>query len=83
MGIGFQRDIPNVPYPGWNDYLQEGVSGTIVEVANRTILMVDGFETTEVNLDQPGTTTKLVKMVSVAHVPRFLRNLLSTRKMVE
>ena len=33
---------------------------TTVEVADGTILPVDGFETVEVDLDQPGTTTKPV-----------------------
>ena len=35
------------------------------------------------NPDQPGTTTKPVKMVSVAYVPGVSRNLLSTREAVE
>ena len=35
------------------------------------------------DLDQPGTTTKPVKMVSDAYVPGLSRNLLSTRKAVE
>ena len=34
----------------------------------------------EVDLDQSGTTTKPVKMVSVAYVPERSQNLLSTRK---
>ena len=58
-------------------------AGTTVEVADGTTLPVDGFGTVEVDLDQPGTTTKPVKMVSVAYVPGFSRNLLSTRKAVE
>ena len=57
--------------------------GTTVEVANGTMLPVDGFGTIETGLDQPGTTTKPVKMIAVAHVPRLSRNLLSTRKAVE
>ena len=44
---------------------------------------VDGSGTDEVDLDQPGTTTKPIKMVSVAYVPGLSRNLLSTRKAVE
>ena len=32
-------------------------AGTIAEVADGTILPVDGFGTVEVDLDQPGTTT--------------------------
>ena len=55
-------------------------AGKTVEVADGTILPVDGFETVEVDLDQPGTTTKLAKMVVVAYVPEISRNLLSTRK---
>ena len=50
---------------------------TTVEVADGTILLIDGFGTLEVSLDQPGTTTKPVKMVSVAYVPGRSRNLLS------
>ena len=42
---------------------------TTVEVADGTILPVDGFGTVEVDLDQPGTTTKPVKMASVGYVP--------------
>ena len=55
-------------------------AGTTVEVADGTILPVDGLETVDVDLGQSGTTTKLVKMVSVEYVPVFSRNLLSTRK---
>ena len=58
-------------------------AGTTVEVADRTFLPVDGFGTVGVDLDQPGTTTKPVKMVSVAYVPGLSRNLLSTRKSVQ
>ena len=46
-------------------------------------MAVDGFGTIEVDLDQPGTTTKSVKMVAVAYVPGLAQNLLSTRKAVE
>ena len=56
---------------------------TTVEVADGTILPVDGFGTVEVDLDQPGTTTKTVKVVFVAYVPGLSRNLLSTCKAVE
>ena len=45
---------------------------TTVEVAGGTILPIDGFGTVEVDLDQPSTTTKPVKMVSVACVPGLL-----------
>ena len=58
-------------------------AGTTVEVADDTILPVDGFGTVEMDLDQPGTTTEPVKRVSVGYVSRILRNLLSTRKVVE
>ena len=54
-------------------------AGTTVEVASGTILPVDGFGSIEVDLDQPGSTTKPVKMVAVAYVPGLSRNLLSTR----
>ena len=67
---------------GINAY-KKAPAGTTVEVADGTILPVDGFGAVEVDLDQPGTTTKLVKMVSVASVPGLSRNLLSTRKAVE
>ena len=43
-------------------------AGTTVELADWTILPVDGFGTVEVDLDQPGTTTKPVKTVSAAYV---------------
>ena len=35
-----------------------------------TILPVNGSGTVEVDLDQPGTTTKPVNMVSVEYLPR-------------
>ena len=57
--------------------------GTNVEVADGNILPVDGFGRIEVNLDQPGHTTKMVKMDDVAYVPEHSRNLLSTIKAVE
>ena len=44
---------------------------------------VDGFGRIEVDLDQPGRTTKMVKMDDVAYVPGLSRNLLSTVKAVE
>ena len=58
-------------------------AGTTVEVADWIISPVDGFGTFEVNQAMPGTTTKPVKIVSAANVPRLSRNLLSTRKAVE
>ena len=58
-------------------------TGTTVEVADGTILPVDGFGTVEVDLDQSDTTTKPVKMVSAAYVPGLSRNLLATPKAVE
>ena len=57
-----------------------GVTG---EVADGTIMPIDEFGTVVVDLDQPGTTTKPVKMVSVAYVPGRSWNLLSARKAVE
>ena len=48
--------------------------GTTVEVADGTILPVGGFGTIEVDLGQPDTTTKPVKVVTVAAVPGRLRN---------
>ena len=42
---------------------------TNVVVADGTILTIDGFVTVDVDLDQPGTTTKPVKMVPVGYVP--------------
>ena len=76
-GIGFRYDISHV------SFTCQAPARTTVEVANGTILPVNGFGTIEVDLDQPGTTTKPVKMVSVAYVPGLSRNLLSTRKAVE
>ena len=58
-------------------------AGTTVEVADGTVLPVDGFGTVEVDSDQPGTTTKPMKMVDVAYVPGPSRDLMSTRKAVE
>ena len=58
-------------------------AGTTVEVPDETILPVDGFGAVVVDLNQRCTTTKRVKMVSVAYVPERLRNLLSTRNAVE
>ena len=57
--------------------------GMNVEIADGNILPVDGFGRTEVDLDQPGRTTKMVKMDDVAYVPGLSRNLLSTVKAVE
>ena len=50
-------------------------AGTTVEVPDGTILPVDGFGRVEVDLDQPGTTTKPAKMVSVGYMPGLSRNL--------
>ncbi|CAN0014798.1 unnamed protein product [Ascophyllum nodosum] len=58
-------------------------SGTTVEIADGNILPVDGFGRIEVDLDQPGHTTKMVKMDDVAYVPGLSRNLLSTIKAME
>ena len=57
--------------------------GTNVEIADGNILPVDGFGRIEVDLDQPGHTTKMVKMDDVAYVPGLSRNLQSTIKAVE
>ena len=54
--------------------------GTNVEIDDGNILPVDGFGRIEVDLDQPGRTTKMVKMDDVAYVPGLSRNLLSTVK---
>ena len=57
--------------------------GTTTEVADGSILPVDGLGTFEVDLNQPRCTTKPVKMVAVPYVPVLSRNLLSTLKAVE
>ena len=57
--------------------------GTNVKIADGNILPVVGFGRIEVDLDQPGHTTKMVKMDDVAYVPGLSRNLLSTVKAVE
>ena len=56
---------------------------TTVEITDGNILPVDGFGRIEVDLDQLGHTTKMVKMDNVAYVPGLSRNLLSTIKAVE
>ena len=55
---------------------------TTVEAADGNILLVDGFGTIEVNLDQPGSTTKPVRMSAVAYISRLSRNLMSTLKSI-
>ena len=62
---------------------KEASPGTNVEIADGNILPVDGFGRIEVDLEQPGRTTKMVKMDDVAYVPGLSRNLLSTVKAVE
>ena len=57
--------------------------GTTVEIADGNILPVDGFGKIEVDLDQPGHTTKMVKMDDVAYGPGLSRNVLSTIETVE
>ena len=57
--------------------------GTNVEVADGNVLPVDGFGRIEVDLDQPGSTTRMVRMDDVAYVPGLSRNLLSTFKEAE
>ena len=56
--------------------------GTNIEMADGNILPVGGFGRIDVDLDQPGHTTK-TKMDGVAHVPGLSRNLLSTIKAAE
>ena len=56
---------------------------TSVEVGDETILPIDVFGTVDADLNDPGIMTKPVKMVSVAYLPRFSRNVLCTRKAVE
>ena len=56
---------------------------TNVEIVDGNILRVDGFGRIEVDLDQPGHTTKMVKMDDVAYVPGLSWDLLSTIKAVE
>ena len=50
-------------------------AGMTVGVAGGTILPVDGFRLIEVDLDQPSTTIKLVRMVALAYVLERSRNL--------
>ena len=57
--------------------------GTNVEITDGNILALDGLGRIEVVLDQPGHTTKVVKMDDVADVPRLSRNPLFTVKAVE
>ena len=57
--------------------------GTTVEIADGNILPVEGFGRIEVDLDEPGHTTRVVKMDDVAYVPGLSRNLLSSIKAVE
>ena len=58
----------------WISHTRAGMSaykkvspGTNVEIADGNILPVDGFGRIEVDLDQPGHTTKMVKMDDVAY----------------
>ena len=65
-------------------YAYKNVSpGTTVEIADGNILPADRFGRIEVDLDQPGDTTKMVKMDDVVYVPGLSRNLLPTIKAVE
>ena len=56
---------------------------TTVEIADGNILPVDGFGRIEMGLNQPGHTTKMVKIDNIAYIPGLSRNLLSTIKAVE
>ena len=47
---------------------------TTVEVADGNILLVEGFGTTKVDLDETSNTTKLVWMGTVAYVSGLSRN---------
>ncbi|CAN0128326.1 unnamed protein product, partial [Ascophyllum nodosum] len=67
---------------GMSDY-KKASPGTSIEIADGKILPVDGFGRIEVDLDQPGRTTKMVRMDDVAYVPGLSRNLMSTVKAVE
>ena len=62
---------------------KKALPGTMVKAADGNILLIDGFGTVEVNLDQSGNTTKSARMVSVAYVPGRSQNLLSILKTVE
>ena len=68
---------------GMSAYKKRRRRGTTVEIVDGNILPVDGFGRIEVDLDQPGHTTKMVKMDDVAYMPGLSRNLLSTIKAVE
>ena len=83
MGFEFRCVISHVPYDAGVTASKKAPPGTIVGVAHGTILPVDGFQIIEVDLDQPGTRTKPVKMVAFAYVRELSRNLLSIRKAVE
>ena len=62
---------------------KKALTRTNVEITDGNILPVDRFGIYEVNLDQPGRTTKMMKMDDVAYVPGLSRNLLSTIKAVD
>ena len=67
---------------GMSDY-KKASPGTSIEIADENTLPVDGFGRIEVDLDQPGRTTKMVRMDDVAYVPGLSRNLMPTVKAVE
>ena len=69
-------------HDGMSNY-KKASPGTKVEVADGNVLPVDGFGRIEVDLDQPGSTTRIVRMDGVVYVPGLSRNLLSTLKAVE
>lgn len=57
--------------------------GMNVEVIDGIILQADRFGKSEVDLDQPGSTTRRIRMDDVAYVPELSRNLPSTLKAEE
>ncbi|CAN0228401.1 unnamed protein product [Ascophyllum nodosum] len=67
---------------GMSDY-KKASPETSIEIADGNTLPVDGFGRIEMDLDQPGRTTKMVRMDDVAYVPGLSRNLMSTVKAVE
>ena len=61
---------------------EPAVPGDMVEVADKTLLPVQGYGWLTLELQQPGGITA-VTLQKVAHVPALGRNLLSTRRVSE